>query len=103
MQVGRALSNLGASLKSRGKYADAEPLYQEAISIARKNYPMGHLAISYPLLGLGDVRLQRGDAAGAKSLLREAVAIRQQHLPPDHQATVAAETALATCLTKLQQ
>lgn len=71
-----ALQNLAGILRSQMKFAEAEPMYREALHIYR-GLNEKHPKVSYPLLGLGSGFLEQGDAVSAEPLLREAVEIRR--------------------------
>jgi tetratricopeptide (TPR) repeat protein len=42
LDMATSLNNLAASYKSQGKYPEAEPLYQRALSILDTSFPNGH-------------------------------------------------------------
>lgn len=68
------LNNWGAVEIAAGAPAAAEPLFERAVDLRRRNY--GPSAATAALLNnYGKLRLQRGDAAGARPLLEDAAAM----------------------------
>lgn len=67
------LNNLGSVFARQGRLADAEPLLEESLRLAREFGAAG--LVTLPLHGLGDVALGRGDLAAAAALHGEALAL----------------------------
>jgi eukaryotic-like serine/threonine-protein kinase len=66
-------NNLAATLRDRGRYAEAEPLYREVLELRRREQPDEHGRIAYALFGLGSVLVGQGRPREAEPLLREAM------------------------------
>ena len=83
------LNNWGAVEIAAGAPAAAEPLFERAVDLRRRNY--GPSAATAALLNnYGKLRLQRGDAAGARPLLEEAAAMAAEFSGPGSLGHVAA-------------
>jgi tetratricopeptide (TPR) repeat protein len=78
------LMRLGNLYQQQGKYAEAEPLYQRALSIWEQQWGPENLNVAWPLTSLGDLNYQQGKYAEAEPLLQHALHIREQTLGPEH-------------------
>jgi tetratricopeptide (TPR) repeat protein len=70
--------------RSRGRYAEAEPLFQRALRIRELVLGSDHLQISYPLSDLALLYWQQNKYAEAEPLFQRALRIQEQALGPDH-------------------
>jgi tetratricopeptide (TPR) repeat protein len=75
--------SLARNLHFLGRYAEAEPLYREALAIRRHLLGETSYLTSESLLDLGSLLHSRGEAAAAEPLLRRVVAIRLRLSGPD--------------------
>jgi eukaryotic-like serine/threonine-protein kinase len=80
-RTAKALLNVARALASQGRFAEAEPLFLESLSIRRTLYGNEHLDVAEGqyLLGLG---LEKGkaDYAQAETLIRESLRVRRKLL-----------------------
>jgi CHAT domain-containing protein/tetratricopeptide (TPR) repeat protein len=90
----RMNANAG-ELQSRGKYAEAAPLYRQALAIYEvalgPKHPYTALCYNYLAVSLDD----QGRAKEAEPLLRQALAIREEVLGPKHPDTARSYNNLA--------
>jgi CHAT domain-containing protein len=68
----------------QGKYAEAEPLYQRALSIREKALGPDHPDVAGVLSNLALLDLRQGKYAEAEPLIRQALSIDEKALGPDH-------------------
>ena len=78
---------MGFFLNNQGRFAEAEPLYQEALAVYRHALPEGHPDIAQSLNNLAGLYYGQGRFAEAEPLFQEAVGILQQALGDDHPNT----------------
>jgi tetratricopeptide (TPR) repeat protein len=74
--VADAYYNRGAALMGMDRIADAQASYERALAIGEKVLPATHIARSYHLLGMAEVRLAQGDFAAALPFAEQGLAIR---------------------------
>jgi non-specific serine/threonine protein kinase/serine/threonine-protein kinase len=75
-----AMNNLGRQLFFAGKYAEAEAMQREVLSVRRKLLGPDHLDVAAALFVLGDTIGAAGRAAEAESVLGQSVAMQQRLL-----------------------
>jgi tetratricopeptide (TPR) repeat protein/transcriptional regulator with XRE-family HTH domain len=80
----KLMSNLAALYVEQGKYAEAEPLCQEAIAIIEQQTGGDFLDIAFPLSNLAIVYKEQGRYAEAEPLYLRSQRMWEQHLGPDH-------------------
>ena len=81
--MANTLSVVADALAGSGDYAGAEPLYREAIAIARKGFGEQHTETARFVAGLGSIYVRAGDFAKAEPLLRAGLAIQRKTLGVD--------------------
>ena len=86
------LRNEAAAHAAQGKHAEAEQLYQSAISAAEKKYGAEHPRIVHSLNPLAELYVKQGRLAEAELLLKRALAIREK---TNELAELQLQTALA--------
>jgi tetratricopeptide (TPR) repeat protein len=69
---------------AQGRAAEAEPLYREALNMARGTLGVSHPQTARILVNMGIMYASQGRYGVAVPLLEEALVIREEHLPPDH-------------------
>src|SRR5579871_6023083 len=84
----------GYYLNERGFFAEAEPLYQEALKMRRNMLPEGHPDIALSLNNLAVLYKSQGRYTEAEPLYQEALGIFRKALPKNH-------PNIATCLDSL--
>ena len=84
------LNNLEALYESQGKYNEAAPLFQEALTIGRTSFPPNHPLLATYLNNLANLYLYylQGKDNEVEPLYQEALAICEQSLGIDHPNTV---------------
>ena len=80
---------------SRGKHAEAEPLYAQAMVIKEAKCP-DHPSMALTLKHLADLYCAQGKYAEAEPLFKRALAIREKALGPDHSDTAVSLNNLAS-------
>jgi CHAT domain-containing protein len=78
-----ALEQRAEELSRAGKFSEAIPLVQQALTIWEKLSP-DDLYIATPLIQLGDLYTAQGRYAEAEPLYKRALAIREKALGPEH-------------------
>src|SRR3954452_6082792 len=81
-----ALCNLAALYQKQGRYADAEPLYQSALTALHAAVGPHHPFVAVALGRLGRLHDIRGRRPEAEQLFRQALAIWDP-LPPEEAAS----------------
>lgn len=94
----RRLAEKGVTLYQKNQYADAEPLFREALAIARRALPAEHPDVATCLNNLAGVLYLMGRTSEAEPLFREALATRRKVLPARHPAIAESLNNLATLL-----
>jgi tetratricopeptide (TPR) repeat protein len=89
------LTNAGRYLKARGRYDQAEPLLQQALTIRVQRLGSEHLDTAESLNNLGSLYHSRGKYVEAERLLQQALTIREQQLGADHLVTAISLNDLA--------
>ncbi len=79
-----SLNNLGVTLRTQGRYADAEPLYKRSLAIREKALGPDHPDVASSLNNLGSLYENQGRYADAEPLYKRSLAIREKALGPNH-------------------
>ena len=85
------LNNRAVSFRSQGRYAEAEPLFRQALDIMERTKGPEHLDVAIILNNLGELYYMQGRYVEAEPLYQRALAIKEKVLGPD-------DLALATTL-----
>jgi tetratricopeptide (TPR) repeat protein len=83
-EAARLLNKAGSYLHERGRYTEAEPLYQRALAIREKALGPEHPDVATSLNNLALLSHNQGQYAKAESLYQRALAIREKALGPEH-------------------
>jgi tetratricopeptide (TPR) repeat protein len=83
-ELAQLLTRLGYYLKRRGRYEEAERLYQHALELGSQAVGEEHPVYAETLFRLGDLLHMRGSYAEAELHYQHALKIREQVLGPDH-------------------
>ena len=78
----RVMNNLAAMRRTRGAFAQAEPVYREVLRIRQTVYPAHRVGIAFSLYGLGVVVVGLGRAREGETHLRAALEILKEEIPP---------------------
>ncbi|CAN5266016.1 hypothetical protein BH10ACI1_BH10ACI1_23290 [soil metagenome] len=81
-EIAESLKNLGKLLQAKGDISEAEPLFHDALKIARKTDE--DLLVAGILHNLGGLFLLKGKHAEAMEIHREEITIRRAHLGDVH-------------------
>jgi len=84
VEVARLFNRAGLYLVARGRYAEAEPLYQRALAISEKALGPEHPNVANSLNNLAALYRGQGKYAEAEPLYQRALAIREKALGPEH-------------------
>jgi tetratricopeptide (TPR) repeat protein len=79
-----ALCNAADTFRVQGHYAEAEPLYREALALAEKLFGPDHAEVSVILNNLAVLYKYTGKFDEAEALYQRALAITEKNLGPDH-------------------
>ena len=83
-EAGRLLAETASYLQDRGRYAEAEPLFQSSLATYEQQSGPDHPDIAFPLNSLALLYQQQGKSTEAEPLYKRALAICEQQLGPDH-------------------
>ncbi len=75
------LNDLGVDYLRQRRYADAEPLFDEALPLARRQYGEAHAIVADVLVNLASARLPQDKVGGVEDALSEAEKISKPPLP----------------------
>jgi tetratricopeptide (TPR) repeat protein len=95
VEAARLLNQAGYYLNERGRYADAEHLYQRALAIREKVLGPEHPDVATSLNNLAMLYKNQGRYAKAEPLYQRALAIREKALGPEHPDVAASLRGLA--------
>lgn len=84
IELANALTKLAALKQEQAAHAEAEDLFQRALTVLERELGQDHLGLVPALKGLGATRLLQGSAESAEPLLARALSISQRHLGDDH-------------------
>jgi tetratricopeptide (TPR) repeat protein len=82
--VALSLSNLGTSIVSQGRPADAEPMFKRSLAIREKVLGPDHPDVAHSLNNLAILYGEQGHYAEAEPLHKRSVAILEKTLGPQH-------------------
>ena len=82
--TGTVLNNLGLAYHGQHRYAEAEPIFKQSLSIREKALGPDHLDVAQSLNNLAWLYLDQERYAEAEPLARRSLSIREKLLPPDH-------------------
>ena len=85
----RLLKQTGKYLRDRAQYEEAEPLYQQTLTICEQTLGSDHAESTTMLDALADIYFRLGKYVLAESFYQQALDIRQKTLPPNHLAIAA--------------
>lgn len=77
------LNNRAVSFRSQGRYAEAEPLFRQALDIMERAKGAEHLDVAIILNNLGELYYVQGRYAEAEPFYQRAMAIKEKMLGPD--------------------
>jgi len=80
----RLLNDAGLYLHERGRYTDAEPLYERAVAIREKTLGAEHPDVANSLNNMAALYSKQGQYAKAEPLFERALAILERALGPEH-------------------
>jgi tetratricopeptide (TPR) repeat protein len=93
-EVARSLNNLADIHAIQGHYAQAEPLYRQALTILEEAFGPEHPEVAYALSHLGNLCFRQARYAEAEALHRRAIAIVQKN-PGKRDSVLASSLNLA--------
>ncbi len=96
-----SVNNLASFYEDVGNYAQAEPLYQRALSIREKALGPDHPDTAQSLNNLADLYGMISDYAKEEPLLRRALSIREKILGPNHPDTASSLNNLAVLYVRM--
>jgi tetratricopeptide (TPR) repeat protein len=88
VEAARLLNQAGVYSRERARYAQAEPLYERALSIHEQALGPAHPDIAISLGNLASLYYSQGKLAAAEPLYERALSIVEQALGPEHSHTV---------------
>jgi tetratricopeptide (TPR) repeat protein len=97
------LNNLALLYNSQGRYAEAEPLYQQALELSRELLGDRHPDVAGSLFNLGALRYNQGRYPEALDLFLEAEDIYLTTLGADHPHTQTLQSWLARTRAALEE
>src|SRR5262245_24281733 len=71
-------------LHSEGKYADAIPIAERAVTLARERYSEEHVEFAAASARLGKLYFDQGRFSEAELLIKRSLAVREKALGPEH-------------------
>ena len=83
-EAGMLLHKVGGYLLERGRYREAEPLLEQAVQMAERQYGPTHLELVPRLTKLGELFWQQGWYEQVETLLMRVLKIQDQWLEPEH-------------------
>jgi tetratricopeptide (TPR) repeat protein len=83
-EAGRLLNAAGVYLHERGRYTDAEPLYERALAILEKALGAEHSGVARSLNNLAELYRAQGRYAKAEPLYERSLTIRETALGLEH-------------------
>ncbi len=89
------LMNQGLELSRAGRYEDAEPLYQEALSIQRERLGDRHPDVAFSLNNLAVLYIEQGRYGESEPLMQEALSIQRERFGDRHPDVATSLTNLA--------
>ena len=98
-----ALNNLAMIYHDTGRYSDAEPLYDQALSITRRVLGTDHLDTAVSLNNLAGLYYEQGRYAKAAPLYMEAVEIMERVVGAEHPNTKMMRGNYEVLLAEMEQ
>lgn len=98
-EAGRLLLGIASYLYDRGRYREAEPLFQRALSIWEQQFGPEHPKVAETLNNLALLYRDQGKYAEAEPLYQRALHIREQQLGPVHPLVADTLNGLANLYT----
>jgi len=89
---------IGMTLRSLGKYGEAEAELRKSLKLRRAHLPANHLDVAWAAGGVGNILSDQGKNAEAEPLFRECLEIRLRLLPPESALIGRAMMNLGDCL-----
>ena len=83
-EAGRLLHETASYLQERGRYAEAEPLYQRALHLREQQLGSTHPDVASSLNGLANLYREQGKFKEAELLYQRTLRIWEQQLGPRH-------------------
>jgi len=83
-ELATSLNNLAGICQAEGRYADAEPLYREALAMFKRLYKGDHLTVATFLNNLASLLKEKGRYAESESLYQDALAMQKRLFKGDH-------------------
>ncbi len=80
LEAARLLHQVAEYLQSRAQFTEAEPLYQQALSLRKQLLGAEHLHVARTLSGLASLYYTQGKFTLAEPLYHQALAICEQHV-----------------------
>ncbi len=102
-ELGVAISNAAMMLRVQGKFNQALPLLEEALSLARAAPESGAEHIPTYLDNLAGLHQERGDPEQALALYLEALSLREQGSTPDQRNLAASLNNVAVLLRAMER
>jgi tetratricopeptide (TPR) repeat protein len=84
LEAGSLFHKTASYLYDRGRYPEAEELYQRALAIREQQLGASHPDVAYTLNSLANLYSEQGKYAEAEALYKRALAIREQQLGASH-------------------
>jgi tetratricopeptide (TPR) repeat protein len=95
-EAGLLLSETAYYLQKRARYAEAEPLYWQALHIHERQLGPEHIEVAFELHGLATLYFEQDKYMQAEPLYQRALHILEQRLGPEHTEVCRPLTGLAT-------
>lgn len=92
--------NLGSILRTEGKYAEAEPLLRDGLTMYRRLLGEEHPSVAYAWLHLGHLHYLQGRYGDAEEEVGKSLKIVEQKLPKGHNAFSSTYMVLGLILNK---
>ena len=102
-EAGRLLNSIGRYLYQQAVYAEAEPLYQQALVIKEKASGLDHPDLAATLNNLADLHTFQSRYTKAEPLYQKALTIKEKALGPDHPELATTLENYASLLHKIER
>jgi tetratricopeptide (TPR) repeat protein len=94
-----ALRSQVTQLHSRGNYAEALPLAEQYVALARQRFGEENIEFASAIVWLANVYNGLGRYSEAEPLYKRSLAIREKALGPDHPDAARRSTTWPRCMT----
>jgi serine/threonine-protein kinase len=94
VEMAVTLSNLGAVLIAKGKYAEAEPMVMEGLALRREVLGNAHTSTAGALFRLSDLRYRQGNYSEAEKAAQESIEVFKRALATPQDSTLFANPIL---------